>query len=126
MKSGLLASLLLTMSGAGAEPATKPAAQAAPALRARLTDRVIASAVRETLAQDAPEAVPAPSGTVLSGGGWRSFAHDVAESKKPSCFGQDALKFQPARRDTRYGRFEAKGLTAAPFWAAAILRGKCR
>lgn len=122
MKSGLLASLLLTMSGAGAEPAAQPA----PALRVRLTNEVIASAVRETLAQDAPEAVPAPSGTVLSGGGLRSFAHDVAESRKPSCFGQDALKFQPAEVDTRYGRFEAKGLTAAPFWAAAILRGKCR
>jgi len=122
MTTALLASLLLTMSGNGAELAAKPA----PSLRARLTNEAIASAVRDTLAQDAPAAVPAPSGTILSGGSFRSFAHDVAESKKPSCFGQDALKFQPAEIDTRNWHFAAKGLTAAPFWAAAILRGKCQ
>jgi len=125
MKTILLA--MFTLSNAAAEPAIapSPAAKAAPSLRARLTDEAIRSAVRETLAQNGPGAEPAPSGTVLSGGAFRSFAHEVAESKKPPCLGSDALKFQPAKSDTRDWHFEAKGLTAAPFWAAAILRRKC-
>ena len=121
MKTRLLASLLFVISGANAELAAK----AVPSLRTRLTDEVIASAVRETLAQDASKTDPAPTGTVLSGGAYHSFSQAVAESKKPSCLGPDALKFQPAKMETKDWRFEAKGLTALPFWATAIARGKC-
>ena len=122
MKTSLLASLLLTALGADAEPA----ATTPPSLRARLTDEAIASAVRETLAQDKPKTAPAPTGTALSGDRYRNFSRAFAESAKPSCLGEDALRFQPAQLDTKDWHFEAKGLMALPFWAAAIARGKCQ
>jgi len=128
MNKSMLASLLLTMSGAGAEAPAAPAAAsvAAPSLRARLTEDVIRAAVRDTRAQDGAGADPAPAGRVLSGGGYRTFARALAESKKPSCFGEDALKFQPSEHDTKDWHFGATGTMATPFWIAAVVRGKCR
>jgi hypothetical protein len=128
MKKSMLASLLLTMSGAGAEAPAAPttASAAVPPLRARLTEDVIRSAVRDTLAQDRTAPDPALAGRVLSGGGYRTFAQAVADSKTPSCFGEDALKFQPSEHDTKNWHFGATGTMATPFWIAAVVRGKCR
>jgi hypothetical protein len=126
MKLPLLAGLLLTMSGAHAQPpgASTPAAKPTPPLRARLSGEAVRSAVRETLAQEDPQTGPLPSGPVLSGGSLRGFAQDVAAAKTPSCL--DALAFRPAQTDTKNWHFEAKGLTALPFWTAAVMQGKCR
>lgn len=128
MNRSTLASLLLTMSGAAAEAPAAPAAasSAVPPLRARLTEEVIRAAVRDTRAQDRDAADPAPAGRVLSGGGYRSLARAIAESKTPSCFGEDALKFQPSEHDTKDWHFGATGTMATPFWIAAVVRGKCR
>ena len=115
----LVSSLIVTGTGA-AEPA------AAPSLRARLTDDVVKQAVRETLAEDPREPKPAPSGRVLSGDRYQSFARTFSEAQIPSCLGPDALKHQPNKMDTKNWHFEANGTMALPFWAAAIARGKCK
>lgn len=122
MKAIVLAgSLSLIMSSAAAEPAS----EAAPSLRARLTDETIKQAVRETLAEDPGSSRPAPSGDALSGDTYRKFSRTFTEAKKPSCLGPDALKHQPAEFSTKNWNFGVGGLMALPFWAAAIARGKC-
>jgi hypothetical protein len=132
MKKSMIASLLLAVSGAGAEApaAPAPASTAVPPLRARLTEDLIRAAVRDMRAQDRAEteakAEADPAGRVLSGGGYRRFARALAESKRPSCFGDDALKFQPSEHDTKNWHFGATGPMATPFWIAAVVRGKCR
>jgi len=121
MKTSLFAGILFAVIDAAAEPS----ARAASPLRERLTDELIASAVRETLAEDGAQAAPARGGTVLSGDRYRNFSRAFTESKKPSCLGADALKFQPAQYDIKGWRVDAKELMALPFWAAAIAGGKC-
>jgi hypothetical protein len=120
MRLRLLALVLsLVVTGAGA-------AEPAPSLRARLTDDVVRQAVRETLAEGPREPKAAPSGRVLSGDRYQSFARTFSEAQIPSCLGPDALKHQPNKIDTKHGHFEANGTMALPFWAAAIARGKCK
>lgn len=98
------------------------AAEPAPtALRARLTEDVVRQAVRDTLAEAPPEARALPPGQALSGDRYQGFARTVSEARHPSCLGPDALKHQP----NKIGVFQANGLMALPFWAAAIVRGKC-
>jgi hypothetical protein len=102
------------------------AAEPAPSLRARLTEDVVKQAVRETLAEGPREPKAAPSGRVLSGDRYQSFARTFSEAQIPSCLGPDALKHQPNKFDTKNWHFEANGTLALPFWAAAIARGKCK
>lgn len=117
----LVLSLVATDTGAA-----EPGPAATPSLRARLTDDVVKQAVRETLADGPREPKAAPSGRVLSGDHYQSFARTFSEAQIPSCLGPDALKHQPNKIDTKHGRFEANGVMALPFWAAAIARGECK
>jgi hypothetical protein len=120
MKPRLLALVLPFVAvGAGA-------AEPAPSLRARLSEDVVKQAVRETLAEGPREATNAPSGRALSGDRYQSFARTFSEAQIPSCLGPDALKHQPNKFDTKNWHFEANGTMALPFWAAAIMRGKCK
>lgn len=117
---------LLMFSGTAAEAA----APARPApnlpLRARLTDEVIRQAVRDTRAEQPVEGDAAPSGQVLSGDRAEAFSRAFSYAQKPSCMGSDALKFEPAEIYTKHASFVAKDLMALPFWASAILKGKCK
>ena len=104
----------------------KDAAQ--PKLSLRLTDEVISKAVRETLAEQADKSRLQP-GKALSGDAYRKFERAFSEAEKPGCLHPDATKFQPSGTvvKTPAGAFNVGvgGLFALPFWAAAIVRGKC-
>ena len=99
-----------------------------PPLSLRLSDEVISKAVRETLAESkgSPKLEP---GKALSGDAYRKFEKGFSEAEKPGCLGPDALKFQPASTvaKTPFGAFNVGlgGIFALPFWAAAVVRGKC-
>jgi hypothetical protein len=104
-----------------------------PALSLRLSDEVISKAVRETLAEQQAEAPGSPrvsSGKALSGDAYRKFEKGFSEAEKPGCMGPDALKFQPSTTVAKVGgqgyNVGFTGLFALPFWAAAIVRGKCK
>jgi|AraplaDrversion2_2_1032049.scaffolds.fasta_scaffold01670_23 hypothetical protein len=105
----------------------KPSAQ--PKLSLRLTDEVISKAVRETLAEQAGSP-KLQSGKALSGDAYQKFEHAFSEAEKPGCLGPDALKFQPSTTTIGKGgggwNVGVGGLFALPFWAAAVVRGKCR
>lgn len=106
-------------------PATAPAA---PLPGARPSEEAIRAAVRATLDDMPLSAVPG-AGDVLSSRPYREFARKVSEAKKAHCLGPDPLKHQPHSfvAKTVLGDYVigVGGLYAAPFWAAAILRGKC-
>ena len=87
---------------------------------------MVKQAVRETLAEGPREPTAAPAGRILSGDRYQSFARTFSEAQIPSCLGPDALKHQPNKIETKAWYFEANGLMALPFWAAAIARGKCK
>jgi len=103
----------------------------APAgLSLRLTDEVISKAVRETLAEEGRTGVKREQGKALSAdASYQKFERGFSEAQKPGCLGPNALKFQPASTvvNTPLGKFNvgAGGIFALPFWAAAIVRGKC-
>ncbi|MFC0253619.1 hypothetical protein [Massilia consociata] len=104
-------------------PAQTPVQAATPdalPLRARLTDEVIEQAVRDTLAEQ--PALSRNTGQALGAEPYREFSRRVDEAKLPGCLGPDALRHQPAR----IGPIVLGGLAALPFWAAAVVRGKCR
>jgi hypothetical protein len=112
---------------AGDGETRKPAAQ--PPLSLRLTDEVISKAVRETLAEN-PASPKLRSETALSGDAYRKFERGFSEAEKPGCLGPDALKFQPSTKVVKAGGQDyvvgVAGLLALPFWAAAVVRGKCK
>ena len=101
------------------------ATSAALPLRARLTEDVIKEAVRGTLAENPVKREASPGGQVLGGEKYQAFSRNFKESKKPSCMGADATKFQPASSSTKDWAFSANGLFVLPFWASAIVKGKC-
>lgn len=130
MKASALALSLLLHASTGAAAAPEgpaPAVEPSAPLRARLTDEAIRQAVRETLAEsrDRPAARGEGEGEILSGDGYRAFARDFAEARKPSCMAPDALKHQPPGLRTKNWNVGLGGLFALPFWAAAIVKGKC-
>jgi hypothetical protein len=108
-----------------AEAATAARAATVQPLRARLTDDLIRQAVRETLAEAPARREPASGGQVLSSDRYQAFSRDFSESKKPSCLGPDAMKHQPPVIGTKNWNFGVGGIFALPFWAAAIVQGKC-
>jgi hypothetical protein len=129
-----LASLQAAAQEAEERKARSEAPAAAPLpLSLRLSDEVIHKAVRETLAEHpgSPrlESGKTPNGA-LSGDSYQKFARGFSEAEKPGCLGPDALKFQPNTKVVKVGGqgyvAGAYGLFALPFWAAAIMRGKCR
>jgi hypothetical protein len=67
-----------------------------------------------------------PTAGALKGDRHDQFGRQFSEAQKPSCFGPNALKHQPAEIRTKDWVIGAGGLLALPFWGAAILRGKCR
>jgi bacterioferritin-associated ferredoxin len=92
----------------------------AQALRARLTDKAISQAVRETLAES-KENPRRHEADVLSADRYQRFAAEVHEAKVPDCLHEDALKHQPAR----IGPISFSYLYAVPFVILAKVRGKC-
>jgi hypothetical protein len=106
----------------------RSAAPAAPMRAARPSDEAIKAAIRATLDDMPLSAVPG-AGDVLSSRPYREFARQVAQAKKAHCLGPDPLKHQPHSfvAKTPLGDYVigVGGVYAAPFWAAAILRGKC-
>jgi hypothetical protein len=97
-------------------------------LSLRLTDEVISKAVRETLAEQSGSPM-LQNGKTLSGDAYKKFERAFSEAEKPGCLNPDALKFQPSSTVVKAGGQEyvvgVAGLFALPFWAAAIVRGKC-
>jgi hypothetical protein len=97
-------------------------------LSLRLTDEVISKAVRETLAEH-PGSPKLQSGKALSGDAYRKFERGFSEAEKPGCLHPDAMKFQQAGTTIKTPdggwNIGLGGLFALPFWAAAIVRGKC-
>lgn len=99
----------------------------------RLSKEAIAKAVRETLAEspgDTAETRGKARDGTLSGDAYQKFSRDFSEARKPSCMGPDATRFQPHEWTIKTPgggwHFGLGGVFAAPFWAAAILRGKCQ
>lgn len=108
-----------------ADPFALPAAPAtAPAPGARPSDEAIRAAVRATL-DEMPASPMLSGGTALSGGPYREFERKFAFAAKPHCLGPDPLKHQPHAIQTKTWVFGVGGIYALPFWAAAIVRGKC-
>jgi hypothetical protein len=102
---------------------------AEPKLSLRLTDEVISKAVQETLAEE--HASPTlRKEKALSGDAYRKFEKGFSEAEKPGCLAPDALKFQPSSTVVKAGGQDYvvgfAGLLALPFWAAAVVRGKCK
>ena len=103
---------------------------APPGLSLRLSDEVISKAVRETLAEEGRTGVKRESGKAFSADAtYQKFEKGFSEAEKPGCFGPNALKFQPSTKVVKAGGQDyvvgVAGLFALPFWAAAIVRGKC-
>jgi hypothetical protein len=98
-------------------------------LSLRLTDEVISKAVRETLAEQ-PGSPRLRSENALSGDAYRKFERAFSEAEKPGCLHPDAMKFQSPTTVVKAGGQDyvvgVAGLFALPFWAAAIVRGKCK
>lgn len=99
-------------------------------LSLRLTDEVISKAVRDTLAEEGRAGVKRESGKALSADtSLKKFERGFSEAERPGCFGPNALKFQPSTKVVKAGGQDyvvgVSGLFALPFWAAAIVRGKC-
>jgi hypothetical protein len=103
-------------------------AAAQPPLSLRLSDEVIHKAVRDTLAENPGGPTPQSRKTV-SADRYEKFARGFSKAEKPGCLGPDALKFQPNHKVVKIGGTlwdaRADGPFALPFWAAAIVRGKC-
>jgi len=93
-------------------------------LVARPHDEAVRQAIRDTLAER-PDGVLSASSPALSGGAYHEFARQFSAARKTHCLGPDPLKHQPHSIETRNWTFGVGGLLAAPFWAAAIVRGKC-
>jgi hypothetical protein len=98
-----------------------------PAAQAILVDPRIASGVA-TMIAEAPDPREVPANqqgdlqrAVLGSAAAEKFSKDFSMAKVPSCGGNDALKFQPAR----IGPIGVGGLLALPFVALAAVRGKC-
>lgn len=98
-------------------------------LSLRLTDEVVKKAVRETLAEEMRTGVKRDTRKALSGDAYRRFEQGFSAAEKPSCLGPNALKFQPSTKVVKAGGQDyvvgVAGLFALPFWAAAVVRGKC-
>jgi len=119
---------LACLQAAGQEPEERKAKGDGPAppppLSLRLSDEVIGKAVRETLAEH-PGSPARPSGKVLSGDPYQKFSREFSEARKPDCLHPDAMKFQPASVVIGGWNVGLGGLFVLPFWAAAVVRGKC-
>jgi hypothetical protein len=93
-------------------------------LSLRLSDEVISKAVRETLAEEAGKSRLQP-GKALSGDAYKKFERGFSEAQKPGCLRPDAMKFQAPGATVGGWNVGVGGLFALPFWAAAVVRGKC-
>ncbi|TFW33641.1 hypothetical protein E4O92_06510 [Massilia horti] len=102
-----------------AAPTEAPAASDG-GLRAKITDKAIAQAVRETLA-DTVENPRRHEADVLKVDKWQKFSQDFEEAKVPDCLHPDGLKRQPPV----IGFISFQGLYAIPFVVLAKARGKC-
>jgi len=93
-------------------------------LDARPNEEAIKQAIRDTLAERKDD-LSSASGTALSGGAYRAFERQFSQARKAHCLGPDPLKHQPHSFETKDWAIGVGGIFAAPFWAAAIVRGKC-
>lgn len=110
----------------GMAPFALQEAPAPPPKRgARPSDEEIRKAVREVLAENPGQAFSGGDPKVLSGGTCKEFGQQFSEAKRPHCMGPDALKHQPHTIETKNWVVGVGGIFALPFWAAAIVRGKC-
>jgi len=97
----------------------------APKPGARPSEEEIRKAVREMPAENPGQAFSSGDPKVLSGGPYQEFARQFAEAKRPHCMGPNALKHQPASTVYKGWNIGVGGIFALPFWATAIVRGKC-
>jgi hypothetical protein len=112
-----------------ADPFALPEAPpATPGPGARPSEEAIRAAVRATL-DEMPASPMLSGGTALSGAPYREFERKFAFAAKPHCLGPNPLKHQPHSTvvKTPFGAYVVGvgGIYAFPFWAAAIVRGKC-
>lgn len=109
----------------GKDPFARPGPPAPqPRPGARPSDEEIRKAVREVLAET-PAQPLSGSGPAISGGPYKEFARQFSEAERPHCMGPNPLKHQPASTVYKGWNIGAGGIFALPFWAAAIVRGKC-
>lgn len=101
-----------------------PQPQPQPKPDARPSDEAIGKAVREVLAE-MPGQPLSGSGAALSGGPYKEFARQFSDAERPHCMGPNALKHQPASTVYKGWNIGVGGIFALPFWATAIVRGKC-
>jgi len=102
----------------------KPKSLPRSVLFVRSNEEAIRKAIRDTL-DERQDNLVSLEGPALSGGAYREFARKVSEAKKPHCLGPDPLKHQPASTVIGGWNVGVGGILALPFWAAAIVRGKC-
>ena len=65
-------------------------------------------------------------GSALSSGAYRAFARQFSDAKKAHCLAEDRLKHQQHTIETRDWTFGVSDTFEAPFWVAAVVRGKCK
>ncbi len=119
----LLAARATGEASAGAAGGAVPAAAVAPLI---LSQDMIRSAVRETLAADA--AADLKAGAARRTVAWSTvdtvgtkMAVAFAQAKIPDCLHPDGLRQQPAK----IGPVQLGGVLALPFLASAIIGNKC-
>lgn len=122
MKS--VCSAIVLASAATLAVAQVPAATP-PAPAPVLTQAMISTAVRDTLAEEkraqAESGQPAMQQVTIRADKYEQFAAAFSEAKVPDCLHPDGLKRQP----TNLGPIGVVGVYALPFVAIAKLRGKC-
>jgi hypothetical protein len=102
------------------------AASSTSAARTLVADPRIVEGVAAMMAETAPATGAANQQgdlqkVVYGAAAAEKFSRDFSSAKVPSCGGNDALKFQPAR----IGPVGVGGFLAIPFMAIAAVRGKC-
>jgi hypothetical protein len=119
---------LVSVQAAAQGVAAPEAKEAQPPLSLRLSDEVISKAVRETLAEH-PRSPKLEAGRTLSGDKYEQFSRAFSAAEKPGCLHPDATKFLAPGPAVKAGGQDfvmgGGGLFALPFWAAAIVAGKC-
>jgi hypothetical protein len=124
MKRMMLAALLtLQTVGLPATAGPQPLPPSPPRATQSVNDALIHRAISETLAETpVPLTVPTQSNATFSAGSSEKIlARAFMQAKVPDCLHTDAMKLAPAK----IGAVEFKEVAAAPFWAYAIVSGKC-
>lgn len=124
MKRMIFAALLpLQTGGLPATAGPQPQPPSPPRSTLSVNDDLIHRAISETLAETpVPLTVSTQPNAIFSASSSEKIlARAFMQAKVPDCLHTDAMKLAPAK----IGAVEFKEVAAAPFWAWAIVSGKC-